>query len=149
MTQLPLRANLLFIKSIVLSILLHLLFFNLIIFTFPVLSNKNKPRLSFLGSLLKYKDISQVIMGTEKNIKKEIPPQILSRMINKDNIKPFDEARIIKPLMNDAPQNHNKIISKSTFAMPKINKSEIESENSQIKIDYKPTRYIPLKLSTE
>jgi len=138
--------------SLLIALLLHLAFFNLTVFVFPIDPVAFKPKFFFLGPILSKNDVKQVSfnnstasnsmfqsMRSTKDHLKSIGPEIADRTEN-----PFAIQSIKKPLMPQTDETQKKIVIKPTFeSSPEkgaLEEAEIQRRSSsELKIpSYKP-----------
>jgi len=132
-------------RSLLLSICFHLGLLSLFIFTFPIIPEAQKPKLFFLGSLLRTHTLSEDILDNN----------VLSKSQNFDyqqNVRqksPFGEVTLEKPKSKISANPPQKSILKSTFETSlSDDKSVFNPQTTDLEIDTKTTPYSPLKLDT-
>jgi len=145
--------------SLLIALLLHLAFFSLTTFVFPIDPAALKPKFFFLGPILSKSDVKQVLPSNDypapnsmkgthsrEDYLKSVGSKIVDRTEN-----PFAISAIKKPLMPQTDASERKIVIKSTFeaSLEKepVEEAEVEQPiRSELKIrPYKPLQFRPSK----
>ena len=141
--------------SLLIALLLHLAFFNLTTFVFPIDPAAFKPKFFFLGPILSKNDVKR----TSPRNNKPTPNSVFKNMRSTENTlksmsseiedrteNPFAIGSIKKPLTPQTDVSQKKIVIKSTFeTLPE--KEVIDEADIQQRLDWelKIQSYKPLQ----
>lgn len=124
--------------SLLISMLCHLAVFTNFILVFPVAADKPKPKIFFLGPILKQSDIKQDRTAQGYGTSK-ISELNYAEKYTKDN--PFAIKAIRKPLLIQTPKTTGKVIIKSTFEIWQEQHAETQREERLLNTDIKIQPY--------
>ena len=129
-------------KSFILSVLLHILVFNVLILVWPTLPEARKPHFNFLGSILSASDVMIPLAVTER----EGGPTLNYQF--QDTSSSLFDPRLSKPIdhRQHSPEEKRtvkEIANESEIPSPK---EHINPKDTRIDLDIEP--YKPLRLKT-
>ncbi len=131
-------------KSILLSLLIHLIIFSAFIFVFPLKQERIRPELIFLGSILKQRDL----IDQNRNLQSSnLPPapQTFVTKHKKSNLYSPTDIHLTKP-KSENMLTRPKATIKLTFPTTKNFQSQESLEIDDVGIDSHIPPYKPLKL---
>ncbi len=148
------NAKLLILISFLTALLCHIFIFNSLVVIFPIDAETPKPKLFFLGPILKQSDISQSVLEYPAAKTSSDPDQLGSRANNAASMNyettdpdknPFTIKAIKKPLTPKTAKSEEKIILKSTFEtqMEKDISKDVDLKQTKSELEIKP--YKPLR----
>ena len=104
------------IKSLLLSLLIHLIIFNTFIFVFPLIYESHKPKFIFLGSILKKRDISISFNKPPTQTNQASKEFTYQKKINING--PYHKRAASKPTLEIPIKQNDKKNIKSIFDIP-------------------------------
>lgn len=132
-----------FRTSLLLSIFFHLLVIKIFIFVFPIIQESHKPKLVFLGSILKNKDIDNISFNKPPTQTKKASSEFAYHKTI-STTSPYEKP-FIKPRLQDASMAKEKLNTKITFEISSERTEPEPPEEKKEKMDEKYESYIPLR----
>ena len=134
-------------KSLFLSVLVHLIILNTFLFIFPMIPASQKPQFTFLGSILSEQDTVDISQH------KKLPPKdfklydYITKPENTNN-RPFPNSHLTKaPFIEPNSDIEQKRTIKSTFLPAKdtqqlLNAQDLKNLGIELKLEpYQPLRF--------
>ncbi|MDP8212186.1 MAG: hypothetical protein P9X22_02700 [Candidatus Zapsychrus exili] len=145
MIRLPKTIKYLLLKALLLSVLLHIIILKLFIFTFPTKVLSHKPRLVFLGPILKEEDMLQKVSRKDFSSENKISKGFVGKTINANKEK-SPPTELTKPLIsrNNINTKSKKTI-KSIFLKQKKNTLDNKAVYDDIGIKFQDYPYKSLR----
>lgn len=137
----------LIIKTLLISFAIHFIIFNLFTFTFPVKEPGHKPKIVFLGSILKTQNIENNSFYQNKGQKIFNSTQFTEKDYQFKET-PFNIAQKQKPDAGRITEGERKPVEKSIFKIDYSRKTSKDSAESSMEKKYQSTPYVPIKLET-
>ena len=146
--------------SLLIALLLHVAFFSLTTFVFPIDSADLKPKFFFLGPILSKNDVqwssfhdnnpsSNSMPKTKNTLSARNTLKSMSSEIADHAKSPFAIKTIKKPLMPQADDSQRKIFIKSTFeTAPEARINEEADAQERLSQELKIPSYKPLRFRT-
>jgi len=130
-------------KSFILSVLLHILVFNIFVFVWPKLPEGYKPQFNFLGSILSASDVMSPIRATE-----HIGGSLVNYHFQHEASSLFD-PRLSKPnrQMNYSPEDKRTVKEIATENATTPEKATINPKDAQIELKIEPYKPLRLKIN--
>jgi len=127
-------------KALFLSFLIHALIFSIFTFNFPVKPIPHKPKIIFLGSILKKNIITRPYKNKTNILKSK---NFINKKLEK-NTSLFQTTTSPKPDLSKSINKNKKITQKMYFEIP--NKKQNDKKTEKIDTILEKSVYIPFKL---